>query len=168
MKGFEEQDLFTGAAQAQGFAPDQAPDTSSFLRENMGMIDRNFAQAESVQNTELNAKLQTQMNVLKGLQAFSPKAMELATNLGKAYIESEYTKATAKARAMGPGFNYGVSEEQQNIYDQTKAALGKEQLTVNEIADEAARNGEPLEAINYIKSLPYYPRFRAKDFFLVF
>ena len=166
MKGFEEQDLFTGATQAQGFAPDQAPDTSSFLRENMGMIDRNFAQAESVQNTELNAKLQTQMNVLKGLQAFSPKAMELATNLGKAYIESEYTKATAKARAMGPGFNYGVSEEQQNIYDQTKAALGKEQLTVNEIADEAAKNGEPLEAINYIKSLPYYQRLRAQEIFL--
>ena len=106
MKGFEEQDLFQGATQAQGFAPDQAPDTSSFLRENMGMIDRNFAQAESVQNTELNAKLQTQMNVLKGLQAFSPKAMELATNLGKAYIESEYTKATAKARAMDKNNTY--------------------------------------------------------------
>jgi len=166
MKGFEEQDLFTGATQAQGFAPNQAPDTSSFLRENMGMIDRNFAQAESVQNAELNAKLQTQMNVLKGLQAFSPKAMELATNLGKAYIESEYTKATAKARAMGPAFNYGVSEDQQNVYDRTKAALGKEQLTVNEIADEAARNGEPLEAINYIKSLPYYQRIRAQEIFL--
>lgn len=166
MKGFEEQDLFTGAVQAQGFAPDQAPDTSSFLREHMGMFDKNYAQAESVQNTELTAKLQTQMNVLKGLQAFSPKAMELATNLGKAYIESEYTKATAKARAMGPAFNYGVSEDQQNIYDQTKAALGKEQLTVNEIADEAARNGEPLEAINYIKSLPYYQRIRAQEIFL--
>jgi len=166
MKGFEEQDLFQGATQAQGFAPDQAPDTSSFLRENMSMIDRNYAQAESVQNAELNSKLQTQMNILKGLQAFSPKAMELAENLGKAYIDGEYAKATAKMRAMGPGFNYGVSEEQQNIYDQAKAALGKEQLEVNDIAAEAAQKGEPLEAINYIKSLPYYQRIRAQEIFL--
>ena len=166
MKGFEEQDLFKGATQAQGFAPQQAPDTSSFLRENMGMIDRNYAQAESVQNAELNSKLQTQMNILKGLQAFSPKAMELAENLGKAYIDGEYAKATAKMRAMGPGFNYGVSEEQQNVYDQTKAALGKEQLEVNDIAAEAAQNGEPQEAINYIKSLPYYQRIRAQEIFL--
>lgn len=166
MKGFEEQDLFTGAVQAQGFAPDQAPDTSSFLRENMSMLDQNYAQAESVQNTELNAKLQTQMNILKGLQAFSPKAMELAENLGKAYINGEYAKATAKMRAMGPGFNYGVSEEQQNTYDQTKAALGKEQLAVNDAAVEAAQNGEPQEAINFIKELPYYQRLRAQEIFL--
>jgi len=166
MKGFEEQDLFQGATQAQGFAPDQAPDTSSFLREHMSMFDRNYAQAESVQNAELNSKLQTQMNILKGLQAFSPKAMELAENLGKAYIDGEYAKATAKMRAMGPGFNYGVSEEQQNIYDQAKAALGKEQLEVNDIAAEAAQKGEPLEAINYIKSLPYYQRIRAQEIFL--
>ena len=166
MKGFEEQDLFTGAVQAQGFAPDQAPDTSSFLRENMGMLDRNYAQAESIQNTELNAKLQTQMNILKGLQAFSPKALELAENLGKAYIDGEYAKATAKMRAMGPGFNYGVSEGQQNTYDQAKAALGSEQLKANDVAVEAAQNGEPLEAINYIKSLPYYQRLRAQEIFL--
>jgi len=166
MKGFEEQDLFQGATQAQGFAPQQAPDTSSFLRENMGMIDRNFAQMESAQNAELNSKLQTQMNILKGLQAFSPRAMELATNLSKAYIDSEYAKATAKMRAMGPAFNYGVSPEKQSVYDEAKAALGKEQLEVNDIAAEAAQKGEPLEAINYIKSLPYYQRLRAQEIYL--
>ncbi len=101
MKGFEEQDLFTGATQAQGFAPDQAPDTSSFLRENMGQLDRNFANLKSQQQAKNEADLKKQISNLETLGQFAPKFMEMAKNLGEAYITNQMVEGNAKTRSLG-------------------------------------------------------------------
>ena len=57
MAEFKEENLFTGAAQSQGFAPAQAPDISPLLRENAGVWDRNFAKAHSQQAIQNDAEL---------------------------------------------------------------------------------------------------------------
>ena len=89
MAEFQEENLFTGAAQSQGFSPDQAPDLSPFLRENMDQYDRNYAQLKSQQQAQNEAALKKQIQTYEGLGVFSPKFMELAKNLSEAYITNQ-------------------------------------------------------------------------------
>jgi len=161
MAKFQEENLFRGAAQSQGFAPMQAPDTSRFLRENMGQIDRNFAQLEKAQSTALDNKLKRQQEVLSTLSQFSTTAMEFAKNQGKAYIDQQIIEGQNKARSLGKTLNYGIPAEKERQFDET---LNQEKQVQSQMADVALDMGKqnaPIEAINYIKSLPQYQRIGA-------
>jgi len=54
MAEFQEQQAFKGAFQSQGFDPITAPDTSRYLRENMGMIDANLIVLQNNNNKTIN------------------------------------------------------------------------------------------------------------------
>ena len=161
MAKFEEENLFRGAAQSQGFAPMQAPDTSRFLRENMGQIDRNFAQLEKAQSAALDNKLKRQQEILSTLSQFSTTAMEFAKNQGKAYIDQQIIEGQNKARSLGKTLNYGIPAEKERQFEET---LNQEKQVQSQMADVALDMGKqnaPIEAINYIKSLPQYQRIGA-------
>ena len=155
MAEFQEENLFTGAQQSQGFAPAQAPDISPFLRENMEQVDRNFAQLKSQQQAKNQADLRKAIQTYEGLAAFSPKFMELAKNLGEAYITNQMIEGNAKTRSLGLA---GVDLVQQANFDATVDAVKQESAEATKVALEAHKNGAPPEALEYIKSLPQYQR----------
>lgn len=155
MAEFQEENLFTGAQQSQGFAPAQAPDISPFLRENMEQVDRNFAQLKSQQQAKNQADLKKAIQTYEGLAAFSPKFMELAKTLGEAYITNQMIEGNAKTRSLGLA---GVDPVKQANFDAGVNALKQESAEASKVALEAHKNGAPPEALEYIKSLPQYQR----------
>lgn len=161
MKEFQEENLFTGAQQSQGFAPQQAPDTSRFLRENMGQIDRNFANLESQRQAELDNKLQKQIKTLEMFGQFSSKAMQFAQTMGKAYIDSQIIEGQNKARSLGKTLNYGINPQEEEQLNNTLKEEKQNQAAAADVALDMGKQNAPLEAINYIKSLPQYQRIGA-------
>jgi len=161
MAEFQEQQLFQGAAQSQGFAPMQAPDTSRFLRENMGTIDANFARMQSQQEAVNERKLNEQQRLLETLGQFSTTAMNFAQTLGKNYIDQQIIEGQNKARSLGKSLNYGISAEKERQFTDT---LNQEKQVQSQMADVALGMGKqnaPIEAVNFIKSLPQYQRIGA-------
>jgi len=163
MAKFQEQELFKGAVQSQGFAPSQAPDTSRFLRENMEQVDRNFANLKSQQQAQLDAKLKNQLNTLEMFGQFSKTAREFATTIGAAYIDNQFIEGTAKARAQ---FDYGVTPEAKAIYDAGKAQTADVDKKLEPVVNDYIKNNESQEAINFLKSLPSYQRMAATEYYL--
>lgn len=161
MAEFQEESLFRGAAQSQGFAPMQAPDTSRFLRENMGQIDRNFAQLENAQSADLENKLKRQQEILSTLSQFSETAMKFAETQGKAYIDQQIIEGQNKARSLGKALNYGISAEKEKQFTDTLNQEKQIQSKMADVALDMGKQNAPIEAINYIKSLPQYQRIGA-------
>jgi muramidase (phage lysozyme) len=164
MAEFQEQDLFQGAVQAQGFSPLQAPDTSQFLRENMEQVDRNFANLKSQRQAQLDSSLTEQLRTLEMFGQFSKTAMEAAQVMGQAYIDHQFVEGANKMRSQ---MGYGVTDEQRAEYEATKAVLkNEEQNNVDPVVNDFVKNNEPLEAINFIKGLPHYQRIAATEYYL--
>ena len=155
MAEFQEEMLFTGAAQSQGFAPLQAPDLSPFLRENMAQVDRNFASLQSQQQAQNEAKLKKTLQTYETLGQFAPKFMELAKNLGEAYITNQMVEGNAKTRSLGLA---GVDPAKQANFDAGINVLKQESAEATNVALDMHKNGAPPEALEYIKSLPSYQR----------
>jgi hypothetical protein len=155
MAEFQEESLFTGAAQSQGFSPDQAPDISPFLRENMEQVDRNYANLKSQQQAQNEADLKRKIQTYEGLGVFAPKFMELAKNLGEAYITNQMVEGNAKTRSLGLA---GVDPEKQANYQTGIQTVKQESAKATEVAGDMYKNGAPPEALEYIKSLPQYQR----------
>jgi murein DD-endopeptidase MepM/ murein hydrolase activator NlpD len=161
MKEFQEENLFKGAAQSQGFAPMQAPDTSRFLRENMAQVDQNFAKIQSQQQATLDAKLQKQLKTLEAFGQFSTKAMEFAQTMGKAYVDSQIAEGHIKALSLGKENNFGIPLEKEQQFNQVVAEEEKGLPVLAKAAQEVGQNGGSPEAIEYIKSLSHYQRIGA-------
>ena len=100
MAEFQEEMLFTGAAQSQGFAPLQAPDLSPFLRENMEQVDRNYANLKSQQQAKNEAALKKDIANLTTLGQFAPKFMKLAENLVKLTLPTKWLKVMLRLEAL--------------------------------------------------------------------
>jgi len=166
MAEFKEQDVFTGAIQTQGFSAQQAPDTSRFLRENMAQMDQNYARIESVQQAELDQKLKRQQEILKTLGEFSQTAMTFAQTQGKAFIDQQIIEGQNKARSLGKTFNYGIDPQQEANLEELTEQSKKEHAAAGLAAVEMRKTGAPLEAVNYIKSLPVYQRIGATRSYL--
>lgn len=166
MAEFKEQDVFTGAIQTQGFSAQQAPDTSRFLRENMAQMDQNYARMESVQQAELDQKLKRQQEILKTLGEFSQTAMTFAQTQGKAFIDQQIIEGQNKARSLGKTFNYGIDPQQEADLEELTEQSKKEHAAAGLAAVEMRKTGAPLEAVNYIKSLPVYQRIGATRSYL--
>ena len=162
MAEFQEQELFRGTAQSQGFAPLQAPDTSRFLRENMAQVDRNFANLQSQQQAQLDADLKSQLKTLEMFGQFSASALKAARQLGDIYIDHETIRGTAKMRSQR---NHGVTPEAQAEYDAGKAGLKDEEKTLEPVVGDLVKNRDQ-ESINFIKSLPHYQRIAATEYYL--
>jgi|DEB0MinimDraft_6_1074348.scaffolds.fasta_scaffold03598_2 lysozyme len=158
MAEFKEENLFTGAAQSQGFAPAQAPDISPLLRENAGVWDRNIAQAKSQQAAINDAELKRKISTYEGLGVFSPKFMEMAKLLGGAYINNRMVEANAQTRNWGLDNNFGVAPEVTQQQQATEQAIAAEDGEMAVVANEMVKTGEPLDVINQIKALPQYDR----------
>ena len=124
MAEFQEQDLFQGAVQTQGFSPLQAPDTSQFLRENMEQVDRNFANLKSQRQAQLDSTLAEQLRTLEMFGQFSKTALETAKVMGQAYIDHQFVEGANKMRSQ---MGYGVTDEQRLEYEATKAVLKSEE-----------------------------------------
>ena len=155
MAEFQEENLFTGAAQSQGFSPLQAPDLSPFLRENMGQFDRNFANLKSQQQVQNEADLKKQISTLETLGQFAPKFMQLAKNIGEAYITNQMVEGNAKTRSLGKA---GVDPVKQANFNAGISLLKQESAEATNVALDMHKNGAPPEALEYIKSLPAYQR----------
>ena len=166
MAEFQEEQLFRGAAQGQGFAPTQAPDITPFLRENMEISSKNYANLKSTKEAELLSNVQKSQELYKSLGVFSTKALEIASTIGEAYIDSRIIEGKNKMRSFGKDQNYGVSVAGQQEYDATKAQIKETSFKLNQDANKLARQGAPLEAVNYIKSLGSYEQIGAIEFYL--
>ena len=166
MAEFKEENLFQGAAQSQGFAPQQAPDISPLLRENAGVWDRNFSKLESQQQAINEAQLKKKINLYEGLKDFSPKFMEAAEMLGKAYINNRMVEANAKTRNWGAENNFGEPIEKSQQQQAALKGIQQEDGQIAIIANEAVSNNEPLDYINAIKQLPQYDRIVATQNYL--
>ena len=166
MADFKEQDVFTGAIQTQGFSAQQAPDTSRFLRENMAQMDQNYARIESSQQAELDKKLKKQQEILSTLGQFSETAMNFAQTMGKAFIDQQIIEGQNKARSLGKTFNYGIDPKQEADLEELTEQSKKEHAAAGIAAVEMRKSGAPLEAVNYIKSLPVYQRIGATRSYL--
>ena len=164
MAEFQEQDLFQGAVQTQGFSPQQAPDTSQFLRENMAQVDRNFANLKSQRQAQLDSTLAEQLRTLEMFGQFSKTALDTAKVMGQAYIDHQFVEGANKMRSQ---MGYGVTDDQRLEYEATKAVLkSEEQNNIDPVVNDFVKNNEPLEAINFIKGLPHYQRIAATEYYL--
>ena len=117
MAEFQEQEVFKGAIQSQGFQASKAPDTSAFLREQMGLVDKNFARIEKAAIADLDNKVNEELNLLKMLSPFSESAMNFAETMGRAYIDQQITEGHNKARGLGKVMNYGIDPKKEEALD---------------------------------------------------
>lgn len=166
MAEFQEEQLFRGAAQAQGFAPQQAPDITPLLRENMGIADANFGRVVSAKQAELESNVRKSQELYKTLGQFSEKAMKIAETIGSAYIDSKIIEGKIKMQSFGQANNYGSSQESLAEYNAKKAQLQQEDTEFSEQANKLAKAGAPPEAVAYIKTLGHYEQIGATEFYL--
>ena len=166
MAEFQEQQLFRGAAQAQGFAPSQEPDITPLLRENMEITNTNLGRLVATRQNELESNVKRTQELYTTLGTFSEKAMQLAQTIGSAYIDNQILEGKTKMRSFGKANNYGVSKEGQAEYDAKKAAIQQSDTALSEYANQIAKQGGPQEAVNYIKSLGSYQQIGATEFYL--
>lgn len=166
MAEFQEEQLFRGAAQAQGFDPIKAPDITPLLRENMEMSDRNYSRMLRAKEAEMEANVRRTQEIYKTFGQFSEKAMQFATTIGAAYIDNKIIEGKNKMRSFGKANNYGVSAESLAEYNAKKAELQQADTALSEYANTLAKQGGPQEAINYIKTLGSYEQLGATEYYL--
>lgn len=166
MKGFQEKQLFKGAAQVQGFAPEPVADTTIGLRENIGIQDRNFqTQAEAT-------KRQTEQRFAKNIEnyellgQFSPALKELGKFATKAYLDAEAVKAQDDTIKLGELANFGITSAEEEEFRSIENQANKEGFIADEAASNAAMKGASTEAINYLKSLPRYRQLFATQYWV--
>lgn len=166
MNGFQEQQLFTGATQSQGFAPEQAVDTTIGLRENYQVANENtkrFVEAARLQNEQKLAKKVELYNTIGDLV---PQAKKYGEQLAKAYLDSQAVQAQDDIIKLGELSNFGITPEEQSGFDAVQAQATKEGIIANDAAYEAHLKGAPTEAVNYLKSLPRYRQLYATQYWV--
>lgn len=166
MAEFQEQQAFRGAFQSQGFDPITAPDTSRYLRENMGMIDANFNRLAQQQQQAAQIKQKKTQDILNTLGQFSETAMNFAKTMGKAYIDAEVIEGHTKAYNLGKGNLYGVDPEAIQQFNQVEAEEENNEKQMADVALGYAKNKQSLEAQVWIKSLPRYQQIGATRAYL--
>ena len=166
MAEFQEQQLFRGAAQAQGFEPEKAFDITPLLRENMDIASTNLGRAVTTRKNELESNVKRTQELYTTLGTFSEKAMQLAQTIGSAYIDNQILEGKTKMRSFGKANNYGVSQESLAEYNAKKASLQQSDTALSEYANQIAKQGGPQEAVNYIKSLGSYQQIGATEYYL--
>lgn len=164
MQGFQEQQLFTGAAQSQGFKPDQTPDTVSGLRAGFETRNRSFQNLITAKRQQHQADLNRAIQNTELLGQIVPAAKQLGEKMAKAYLDSEAIKAQDDAIKMGEMANFGITPQEQQDFQALSERASQEIGAANDAAYSAYMQGAPTEAINYLKSLPRYRQLYASQY----
>ena len=166
MNGFQEKQLFKGAAQVQGFAPEQVADTTIGLRENIGIQDRNFQTQAEATKRQTEQRFAKDIETYELLGQFSPKLKELGKFAAKAYLDAEAVKAQEDLIKLGEMANFGITAEEESQVRAIETQANKEGFIADEAASNAAMKGASTEAINYLKSLPKYRQLFATQYWV--
>lgn len=166
MNGFQEQQLFTGAAQVQGFAPEQAVDTTIGLRESFEVQNRNFQAQVAATQRQNELQLEKDLRNYELLGQFAPKLKELGQFAAKAYLDSQAVKAQEDLIKLGEMANFGITAEEESQFRAIETQANKEGFIADEAASNAAMKGASTEAINYLKSLPKYRQLFATQYWV--
>ena len=166
MNGFQEQQLFQGAAQAQGFAPDQVADTTIGLRENLEVQDRNFKAQQAATERKNEMQLNKELQNMEILGQIVPKIKELGQFAAKAYLDSQAVQAQDDAIKLGEITNFGITSEEETQFKGIVNQAVKEGFIADEAASSAAMKGASTEAVNYLKSLPRYRQLFATQYWV--
>jgi hypothetical protein len=164
MQGFQEQQLFTGAAQSQGFQPDQTPDTVSGLRAGFETKNRSFQNLITAKRQQHQADLNRAIQNTELLGQIVPAAKKYGEQMAKAYLDSEAIKAQDDAIKMGEMANFGITPQEQQDFQALSERASQETGAANDAAYSAYMQGAPTEAINYLKSLPRYRQLYASQY----
>jgi hypothetical protein len=164
MNGFQEQQLFSGAARVQGFQPQETPDLTTGLRENAETRQANLKRlaAEDMirQASAINKKVET-YEAIGNLGI--PMAKELAELTAKSFLDSQAIKAQDDYRKSK---DVGTTPEGTKAYADLLEQARKEGAITSEAAAQLAKQGGSLEQINYIKGLPRYRQLYAMQAYL--
>ena len=166
MKGFQEQQLFTGAAQVQGFAPEQVADTTIGLRESFEVQNRNFQAQVAATQRQNELQLEKDLRNYELLGQFAPKLKELGQFAAKAYLDSQAVKAQDDAIKLGELASFGITSAEEEQFKTLETQASKEGFIANDAANAAAMQGASTEAINYLKSLPKYRQLYATQYWI--
>jgi hypothetical protein len=166
MKGFQEQQLFTGAAQVQGFAPEQAVDTTIGLRESFEVQNMNFQAQVAATQRQNELQLEKDLRNYEMLGQFAPKLKELGQFAAKAYLDSQAVKAQDDAIKLGELASFGITSAEEEQFKTLETQASKEGFIANDAANAAAMQGASTEAINYLKSLPKYRQLYATQYWI--
>jgi hypothetical protein len=166
MNGFQEQQLFTGAAQVQGFAPEQAVDTTIGLRESFEVQNRNFQAQVAATQRQNELKLEKDLRNYELLGQFAPKLKELGQFAAKAYLDSQAVQAQDDAIKLGELASFGITSAEEEEFKTIETQASKEGFIANDAANTAAMQGASTEAINYLKSLPKYRQLYATQYWI--
>ena len=166
MNGFQEQQLFTGAAQVQGFAPEQAVDTTIGLRESFEVQNRNFQAQVAATQRQNELQLEKDLRNYELLGQFAPKLKELGQFAAKAYLDSQAVKAQDDAIKLGELASFGITSAEEEQFKTLETQASKEGFIANDAANAAAMQGASTEAINYLKSLPKYRQLYATQYWI--
>lgn len=166
MNGFQEQQLFTGAAQVQGFAPQQVADTTIGLRESFEVQNRNFQAQVAANQRQNELKLEKDLRNYELLGQFAPKLKEIGQFAAKAYLDSQAVQAQEDLIKLGEMANFGITAEEESQFRAIENQANKEGFIADEAANTAAMQGASTEAVNYLKSLPKYRQLFATQYWV--
>jgi hypothetical protein len=158
--------LFTGAAQVQGFAPEQAVDTTIGLRESFEVQNRNFQAQVAATQRQNELQLEKDLRNYELLGQFAPKLKELGQFAAKAYLDSQAVKAQDDAIKLGELASFGITSAEEEQFKTLETQASKEGFIANDAANAAAMQGASTEAINYLKSLPKYRQLYATQYWI--
>ena len=164
MNGFQEQQLFSGAARVQGFSPQQTPDLTTGLRENAETRQANLKRFAAEENLRQANAINKKVEVYEAIGNLGiPMAKQIAELTAKSFLDSQAIQAQNDYRKSK---DLGTTPEGTKAYQDILEQARKEGVITTEAASQLAKQGGSLEQINYIKGLPRYRQLYAMQAYL--
>ena len=164
MNGFQEQQLFSGAARVQGFQPQETPDLTAGLRERGEVEQANLKRLAAEENLRQASAINKKVEVYEAIGNLGiPLAKELAELTAKSFLDSQAIQAQNDYRKSK---DLGTTPEGTKAYQDILEQARKEGVITTEAASQLAKQGGSLEQINYIKGLPRYRQLYAMQYYL--
>jgi hypothetical protein len=165
MNGFQEQQLFFGAARVQGFQPQETPDLTAGLRENAETRQANLKRLAAEENLRQANAINKKVEVYEAIGNLGiPMAKQIAELTAKSFLDSQAIQAQndyRKSKDLGTTPE-GTQALRKILLEQAR----KEGAITSEAAAQLAKQGGSLEQINYIKGLPRYRQLYAMQVLL--
>ena len=164
MNGFQEQQLFSGAARVQGFQPQETPDLTAGLRERGEVEQANLKRLAAEENLRQANAINKKVEVYEAIGNLGiPMAKQLAELTAKSFLDSQAIQAQNDYRKSK---DLGTTPEGTKAYQDILEQARKEGVITTEAASQLAKQGGSLEQINYIKGLPRYRQLYAMQYYL--
>jgi hypothetical protein len=164
MNGFQEQQLFSGAARVQGFQPQETPDLTAGLRERGEVEQANLKRLAAEENLRQASAINKKVEVYEAIGNLGiPLAKELAELTAKSFLDSQAIQAQNDYRKSK---DLGTTPEGTKAYQEIIEQARREGTITSDAAAQLAKQGGSLEQINYIKGLPRYRQLYAMQYYL--